>query len=247
MRMRLFRSRAWFAVAYVALLAAAPHSRGLLSRAFPEVKHPLYDRASFLQLAFAHVQLVLFGTCIAALVGVGVAIFVTRPPGRQFLGLAGSLAATGQTFPPVAVLALAVPLVGYGEVPTVVALMLYAILPILESTVAGLHAVPRDVKDAARGLGFAPWRLLWAVELPLAAPYLMSGLRTATIVNIGTAAIGASVGALSLGSPIVEGLSASNPAYVLEGAMAAAALAIVADLLLEEVQDWLTRRTAGSR
>jgi osmoprotectant transport system permease protein len=229
----------WIGAAYVALLAATPHLEPIFARAFPDVPRPLYSRASFLQLALAHLELVASGTLAAAVIGIGVAVFVTRQRGRPFLALAGALAAIGQTFPPVAVLALAVPLLGYGEVPTIAALGLYAILPILESTVAGLHAVPAATRDAARGLGFSAGRMLLAVEMPLAAPFILTGLRTAVIVNIGTATIGSSVGALSLGSPIIEGLSASNPAYVVEGAVAAAGLAIVCDLLLETLQDWL--------
>ena len=94
---------------------------------------------------------------------------------------------------------------------------------------SGLASVPAEARQAARGLGFPAWKTLKAVELPLAAPLLVAGLRNATVINIGTATIGSSVGALSLGSPILEGLSASNPAYVVEGAFCVALLAMAAD------------------
>ena len=99
----------------------------------------------------------------------------------------------------------------------------------LEATLAGLGTVPLEATDAAAGLGFSPSRALWQIELPLAWPIMLTGLRNAVIVNIGTATIGSSVGALSLGSPILEGLSASNPAYVVEGAVIVAVLAIAVD------------------
>jgi osmoprotectant transport system permease protein len=102
-------------------------------------------------------------------------------------------------------------------------------LPILENTVTGLEAVPAAARDAAIGMGFSPWQMLSRIELPLAWPFILAGLRTSTIINIGTAAIGSSIGALSLGSPIIEGLAANNPAYVLQGALVVAFLAILVD------------------
>ena len=104
-------------------------------------------------------------------------------------------------------LALAVPWLGYGAAPTLAALVLYFVLPILETSMAGLQNVSGSVRDAARGMGFSAVGMLFAVELPLALPFILAGLRTAVIINIGTATIGSTVGALSLGTPIVEGLS----------------------------------------
>jgi osmoprotectant transport system permease protein len=134
-------------------------------------------------------------------------------------------------------LALAIPLLGYGAAPTLLALVLYSTLPILEATIAGLHAVPNAARDAALGLGFSPKGLLWKIEVPLAAPFIFAGLRNAVIINIGTATIGSSVGALSLGSPILEGLSASNPAYVIQGAFVVSLLAVVIDRAFENLEE----------
>ncbi len=101
----------------------------------------------------------------------------------------------------------------------------------------GLHAVPGPVREAAIGMGFGRLDVLWKIELPLAFPFILAGLRNAVIINIGTAAIGSAAGALSLGSPIIEGLSASNPAYVIEGALAVALLAMAADQCLALIED----------
>ena len=206
-----------------------PVLRPAMHALFPELRQPIYARASFFGLAVAHLELVAVATGAAALLGVGIGIGVTRNGGRAFEPLARTVGAVGQTCPPVAVLALAVPLLGYGAAPTLLALIVYAALPILEATLSGLASVPADARQAARGLGFSEWQTLRLVELPLAARLILTGLRNATIVNIGTATIGSSVGALSLGSPILEGLSASNPAYVLEGAFCVAFLAITVD------------------
>jgi osmoprotectant transport system permease protein len=203
---------------------------------FPDIARPVFLRASFLELTLAHAQLVLLSAGAAGLVAIVLGIFVTRPAGREFLPLVGTLAATGQTFPPAAVLALAVPALGYGEAPTLLALFLYSILPMLEGTISGLHAVPANVREAAEGLGFAPLAKLWRVELPLAAPFIVAGLRTSVIIAIGTATIGSTIGALTLGSPIVEGLAAENTAYVIQGAVVVALFAILADRLFEMLE-----------
>jgi osmoprotectant transport system permease protein len=219
----------WPWLALLALAALMPMTAPLFQAWFPDNPHPLYRRASFLELTLAHAILVGVSSLVAAIIGIGAALVVTSDKGRAFLPMAGALAAIGQTFPPLAVLALAVPALGYGLAPTLVALVLYTILPILEMTIAGLENVPQGVREAARGLGFSPLGLLWRVRLPLAAPFILAGLRTALIINIGTATIGSSVGALSLGSPIIEGLSASNTAYVIQGAVIVAAFAIATD------------------
>jgi osmoprotectant transport system permease protein len=216
-------------IAFAALVLFMPATAPLFHWLFPENPRPVFLRASFLELTLAHAQLVALSAGAAAVFAIGTAVFVTRPAGREFLPMVGALAAVGQTFPPAAVLALAVPALGYGEAPTLLALFLYSILPILEATIAGLNAVPADVREAAEGLGFSPAAKLLRIELPLAAPYIVAGSRTSVIIAIGTATIGSTIGALSLGSPIVEGLAAENTAYVIQGAIVVALFAIMVD------------------
>ncbi|WP_313590228.1 ABC transporter permease, partial [Pantoea septica] len=146
----------------------------------------------------------------------------------------------GQTVPPVAVLAIAVPVMGFGAWPAVVALLLYGLLPILQGTLAGLDSVPASSREIADGVGMSAWQRLWQVELALAAPVILAGVRTSVIVNIGTAAIASTVGAESLGSPVIIGLSGFNTAYVIQGALLVALLAIVSDRLFERLQRWLS-------
>lgn len=225
----------WLVAALALAIVVLPHSAPLFGALFPDDPRPVYTRASFLDLTLAHCGLVLAATLVAAILGVGLAVFVTRPSGRDFAVLAGALASIGQTIPPVAALALAVPALGYGAAPTLAALALCAVLPILEGALTGLRAVSPAALEAARGMGFAPGAILARIELPLAAPFVLEGLRSATIINIGTAAIGSTVGALTLGSPIVEGLAAANPAYVLQGALLVALLTLAADRAFEAI------------
>jgi osmoprotectant transport system permease protein len=226
-----------FSLVLIAIIVALPTFRPWLHQLFPELREPIYARATFVTLTIAHLELVAIATGFAAATGIVIGLAVTREAGRAFAPLARTVGTIGQTFPPVAVLALAVPLLGYGAAPTLAALAIYAVLPVLEATLSGLAAVPNDARDAAKGLGFPAWKMLWTIELPLAWPILLTGLRNATIINIGTATIGSSVGALSLGSPILEGLSASNPAYVIEGAIVVAVLAITIDRWFDVLED----------
>ncbi len=228
----------WLTLLLISAIFLMPAAEPLMRALFPGDPRPVYARASFFELTLAHLELVAFSSLAAAAIGIGLGIFVTRESGREFAAMVGAIAATGQTFPPVAVLALTIPILGYGAAPAVAALCLYAIFPIIEGTVTGLHAVPAAVRDAAMGMGFAPRDVLWRVELPLAFPFILAGLRNAVIINIGTAAIGSAAGALSLGSPIIEGLSASNPAYVLEGAAIVALLAMVVDRCFAWLEDF---------
>src|SRR5579862_5600866 len=123
--------------------------RPVLRWAFPQTVPVIYDRASFPMLFLAHLALVATASAAAATVGVALAVFVTRPAGAPFRVTVGTLVAIGQTFPPVAVLAIAVPLIGFGARPTIIALFLYGLLPIVENGIAGLEGVPADVREAA--------------------------------------------------------------------------------------------------
>lgn len=204
--------------------------------AFPELDNPIYDRAPFAKLMWEHFLLVAISSGLATAIGVVCGIFVTRPAGREFLSVVNSIAALGQTFPPVAVLALAVPIVGFGFKPTVIALFIYGLMPIVRNTIAGLESVPKQVIEAAKGMGMSPVQILSKVELPLALKVIVSGIRTSTIINIGTATLGATIGAGGLGAPIIAGLISENQAYVLQGALLVGLFAISVDLTLEYLE-----------
>lgn len=220
----------------ILLLLALPHSAPWFHAWMPTLSHPLYTRTSFLALTLSHLWLVVLATFVAVAAGLALGVLATRPGGRPLLPTVRAVAVIGQTFPPVAVLAIAVPLLGFGAAPTLLALTLYGVLPVLGQTVAGLDNVSPAALHAADGMGYGRWRRLWDVELPLAAGPIMAGVRLSAIVGVGTATIGSAVGATTLGSPIVEGLVGNNTAYVLQGALLVGALALSIDGVLGLVE-----------
>lgn len=219
----------WCLLLLLALLFGMPHMTRLFVALFPALDRPVYRQDSFASLAFAHLWLVLVSSMIAVVIGVGAGIWVTRPAGRAFRPLLETVAAVGQTFPPV-------PVMGFSAEPAVIALVLYGLRPIVQATIAGIETVPASLHDIATGAGMSRGQILRRLELPLAAPVIISGIRTSVIINIGTAAIASTVGVKSLGSPIIIGLSGFNIAYVLQGALLVALLAIISDMLFER---WL--------
>ena len=240
--------RSWLAAVLllaplVALASSEAALRGLLGLLFPGTAAPLYPRAGLAFLLVEHLGLVAVSSALAALVGIAAGVLATRPGAEAFAELAERLAAAGQTFPPAAVLALAVPSLGFGFAPTIVALFLYGILPVLRNTMSGIAGVGREVLDAARGMGMGKARTLFKIELPLAAPLILAGLRGSVIVNIGTATVGATIGAGGLGSPIISGLVTQNPSYLAEGGIAVALLALAVDALFAAV----SHRLSGAR
>jgi len=188
---------------------------------------PIYDQGNLLSLALAQLGTVLVAAAASTLVAVGLAILVTRPAGAQFLPLSRTLVNIGQTFPPVAVLAVAVPLVGFGEKPTLIALFAYGLLPIFENTIAGLRSCPPAVLEAASGMGMSPGQRLRRVELPLAMPLILEGIRLSLVISVGTATIGSTVAAKGLGEVIIAGLLSSNTAFILQGGLVTALMAVL--------------------
>ncbi|SCB75287.1 osmoprotectant transport system permease protein [Kosakonia oryzendophytica] len=231
----------WLVALFVALLLWLPQSAGVFGALFPQLPRPVYLQESFLALTAAHFSLVAVSSAIAIVIGVGVAVAVTRPAGREFRPLAETIAAVGQTFPPVAVLAIAVPVMGFGKEPAIIGLVLYGVLPILQGTLAGIAAVPDGVQSVAQGMGMSGTQRLLKVELPLAAPVIIAGVRTSVIINIGTATIASTVGASTLGTPIIIGLSGFNTAYVVQGAVLVALAAIIVDRGFERLARLLNR------
>lgn len=213
--------------ALIAFLAAPERFSALL---LPFTKHgqpPIYTQASLFYLTANHLWLVLVATLGATIMSIGLAILVTRPFGAEFLPLSRSIANVGQTFPPVAVLAIAVPILGFGSAPTVVALFLYGLLPIFENALTGLTTLPPSVIEAARGVGMTGAQRLWQVELPLAMPVILGGIRLSAVIAIATATIGSTVAAHTLGEVIIAGLTSGNTAFVLQGGLIVAVLAVL--------------------
>lgn len=210
----------------------------------PDTQSVIYQRETFLFLLGNHALLVLISATIGTFAAVAGGIFATRPSGRDFLPLVSQIASIGQTFPPVAVLALAVPVLGFGEGPTLVALVLYGLLPVLRNTLAGLDGIDPAVTEAARGMGMSARQVLFQVEIPLAGRVILAGIRTSVTINIATAAIGSTIGARTLGDPVIAGLVNGNTAYVLQGALLIGLLALMTDSLFETLEKLWARRLA---
>ncbi|KFX71539.1 osmoprotectant uptake system permease [Pseudomonas taeanensis MS-3] len=239
--------RPWLApLAWSLLLLAAVLGMAELEALFRQIQPGtgavIYQRDSFAQLLLNHLLIVGVAALVSVSLGVAAGILATRAWGRDFLPLVSQVASIGQTFPPVAVLALAVPLLGFGSLPTIVALVLYGLLPVLRNTLAGLQGVPPAVLEAAQGMGMAPRQVLFEVELPLAAAVIFAGIRTTVTVTIATAAIGSTIGASTLGDPVIAGLVNGNTAYVLQGALLIGLLAVSVDSGFERLQQLIAER-----
>jgi osmoprotectant transport system permease protein len=209
-------------------LLASPPVAALLGRAIGETAAP-FPAQRLVTLAAAHGGLALGGALAAGALGLLLGVWVTRPSGLGMRPAVDALGAAAQAVPPVVVVALAVPAFGFGLWPTALALLLYGLMPVLRATIAALEAVPQDVRAAAVAIGMPPTRILAEVELPLAWPLVLDGLRVAAVLAVATAAVGALAGAATLGTPIVLGLQNQNQVLVVQGAAATAALAFAAE------------------
>ncbi len=215
-------------LALLLTLVLAPYIFEPVFRPLTENGAPaIYSQASLFDLTLAHLGLVAVASAVSAVVALALGIFVTRPTGAEFLPLSRAVVNIGQVFPPVAVLAIAVPLVGFGTTPTLIALILYGLLPIFENTITGLREVSPVVIDAARGMGLSGRRRFFDVEFPLALPVILAGLRLSIVINMGTATIGSTVAAKGLGEVIIAGLQSSNTAFILQGGLIVGLLAVL--------------------
>jgi osmoprotectant transport system permease protein len=206
-------------------------ARGSLPRYF------IARRALLLQLTLRHMLLVVvsLGAAIAVAVPLGLVLERSRGAAEAVIRAAGVL----QTIPSIALLAFMIPLLGIGVVPALVALFLYSIYPIVRNTYTGVRDAAPEAVMAARALGMTPLQVLRLVRLPLAAPFIMAGVRTAAVIAVGTATLAAFIGAGGLGDPIVSGLALSDTRMILFGALPAALLAIIVDLALHQVERML--------
>ena len=241
-----FLARRGAASASVAGTAASPASRteagarparpdagrpGLLARVFAP---------DFGRLAAEHLLLVFGSLVLAVAVGVPIGIAAWRWP--RAAGALLAAVAVLQTIPSLALLAFLIALVGsIGVVPALIALFLYALLPIVRNTHAGLQGVSREMAQAALSLGMTSRQALAHVQLPLAAPTLLAGVKTAAVINVGTATMAAFIGAGGFGERIVAGLAVNDSSVMLAGAVPAAALALIVQAVFDLAERWATR------
>jgi osmoprotectant transport system permease protein len=181
-----------------------------------------------------HIGLTFISLFIAVVIGLPLGIFIARK--KQFSGTVLGIAGVLQTIPSIALLGFMIPLLGIGAKPAIVALFLYALLPIIRNTYTGITGVDASVKEAALAMGMSLRQVLFRVELPLAMPVILAGIRTATVINVGVATLASYIAAGGLGEFIFGGISLNNSNMILAGAIPAALLAILFDFLLSIVQ-----------
>ncbi|KRG09169.1 ABC transporter permease/substrate-binding protein [Staphylococcus sp. NAM3COL9] len=191
-------------------------------------------KGQLLTTIFEHMQISFIALLIATLIGVPLGILLTKT--RKLSEVVMNIAAILQTIPSLALLGLMIPLFGIGKVPAVIALVVYALLPILRNTYTGINEVDASLIEAAKGIGMKPGRRLSKVELPIAMPVIMAGIRTAMVLIIGTATLAALIGAGGLGDIILLGIDRNDTSLILIGAIPAALLAILFDLALRFMQ-----------
>jgi osmoprotectant transport system permease protein len=194
-----------------------------------------------------HVWLTFVSTAIVLLLAVPLGILVTRPGTRRFAPYVVNLGNAGQAIPSLGMLALLyfafreIPLLpSTGRVPVVAALVAYSFLPILRNTMVGLDQVDRPMLEAGRGMGMSNWQVLRRVELPLAVPVVLAGVRTALVLNVGTATLAFLFGGGGLGQTIFQGFQLRRTPILVTGAVLTAALALLIDYLAGIVEEHLT-------
>ncbi|MCC6992160.1 MAG: ABC transporter permease subunit, partial [Acidobacteria bacterium] len=231
------------ALAELGLVVARGRSDTSSSAASPGAASPSFvrylwsRRDTIASLSARHLWLVGVSLAAAVVAGVGLGLLLAR---RRAAEVATRGIGVLQTVPGIALLAFMLPVLGIGVVPAIVALFLYSLYPIVRGTVTGVHQADPSAVEAAVALGMTPRQVLTWVQVPLAVPVIMAGVRTAAVTNVGTATLAAFVGGGGLGDPIVAGLALADTRMILSGAVPAALLAITVDLVLARAQRWLT-------
>jgi len=183
-----------------------------------------------LGLSIEHLWLSAAGALIAGIVGVPLGVILLRV--RALVGPVMAVVDVLQTIPSLAMLAIVMFFLGLGNSSLIAVLFVYALLPVLRNTYTGLAGASPDLLEAGKGMGMTRWQLLWQVQLPIALPVILAGFRVAMVTAIGIATIGTLIGAGGLGEPIWRGIQLRDTPMILAGAIPAALLAIIADILL---------------
>ncbi len=189
-----------------------------------------------------HLILVGISLILAIIIALPLGIIFTRKPFKKWLPQIIAVLNTAQGVPSLAVVAIFLPILGVGFIPSIVALTLYGLLPIARNTIAGINAIDPDIMEAAKGMGMPTKSVLWKIELPLAMPVIVAGIQTSSVLIVGTAAIAQLIGGGGLGRLIFTGISRFNPTLTLTGSLMAAGIAIILDRVIGFIQ----RRLASS-
>lgn len=185
-----------------------------------------------------HLNLVLIPMGIAILIALPTGIVITRPGYRHLSPRIMAVFNAGQTIPPLAVIAIFFPFLGLGYGPAILALTIYALMPIARNTITGISTVPEDIKEAARGMGMTSWQVLRRVELPLSVPAIMSGIKTSAVLTVSTAVLAALVGGKGMGAIIFAGINFFQPELILAGTIYIGAMAVFIERFIV-LMEWL--------
>ncbi|MEI6855935.1 ABC transporter permease [Psychrilyobacter sp.] len=197
-----------------------------------------YRGAEIIKLTGEHMKITGVAVLLAIVVGVPLGIYITK--NKKVTNVILSTANIFQTLPSLALFGLIIPIMGIGFIPAIFVLFLYALLPIIKNTYIGINSIEPSIIEAGRGMGMTKTQILTMVEIPLALPIIMGGIRISTVINIGTATIAALIGAGGLGEFIFKGISMGNNQLILAGAIPTAILAMSVDFILGVVEKKLT-------
>lgn len=195
----------------------------LPKRAALQMRTPLHI------LAWQHFFMVAVSTSLAVVTSLLLGSLVHLTQSAELKSLVLSVSAIGETVPSAAVIALSVPLLGYGNLTCMLALYLYAILPVVRNTIVGMETIAHSVREAGTGMGMTRFQQFLHIDIPLATPIILTGIRTALVINISAATIGATVGAGGFGVPIISGIRVYDPVMVVQGSVPVLFMAMFAD------------------
>jgi osmoprotectant transport system permease protein len=202
----------------------------------------IFAYGELLYSAWAHVKMVFIAVLIASAIGVPLGILATRPGLEKLAVPIIGLGSIGQTIPSLAVIAIMAPLLGFGFQSAIVALVIYGLLPIVRNSYTSIKTIDPAIIEAARGMGMTRLQIARTIELPLARPVIMTGIRISTVITVGTAELAVLVGGAGLGKITLTGVFAREVLIILQGAAPTAALAIALGFLLERAEQGMTPR-----
>ena len=198
-----------------------------------------------IRLLWEHIYMSLISLGLGVIVAVPLGILLSQVP--KVANIVISIVSVLQTIPTLALLALMIPFLGVGKVPAIVALFIYSLLPILRNTDLGMSNVNPDLLDAAKGMGLKRMQIIRQVQLPLAVPVIMAGIRLSTVYVIAWTTLASYIGGGGLGDMIFNGLNLFRPDLILGGTIPVTILAVIVDLVMARIEEWVTPTTASKK
>lgn len=230
-------TRAVVLVAYLIIIyltsVNTSYFESLLRMLFPEFKSVIYPNTKPLDLLLEHLEITVLASAIGIAAGGVLGGLVLLRRFREFREVILDLSTFLQTLPSVAIIGVVVPIIGYGKIPVIIALVAYSILPLVSNIITGAESIPRETVEVARGIGLSEFYVFKYVYLPASLRIVKAAVKNLLVINVAAASLGAIVGAGGFGVPIMAGIHDFNPAYVLQGAIPSAALALFLDEALK--------------